>query len=212
MTLVAVVPAATAQNASDESFDAAASAQNAPDESFDAVASRLAQIDTLRGRFEQVREIAALSRPLRSNGRFIISELGLYWEQDEPFQSRTIAGPDGISQQVADLPKVTTSSEEQPIAAAVSQVFMGIFKGDRTGLETHFGLDFTSRGQAWMLDLEPLEYPLTEVIGRIVVEGSEFIDTLRMTDLDGGSLMIRFSNQSTEPPGLSAGERELYSR
>lgn len=179
-------------------------------ESLASVSERLAAVETLRGSFDQTREIAALSRPLRSRGRFIVSELGLYWEQREPFAILLIATPDGMLQRVADQPAIRVSAAEQPIALSISQVFLGIFRGDHNEIDRYFDVLFDGNGDSWIMQLSPKAFPLTEAIDTIEIEGKAYIERLRIHGAAGDLQTIEFSEQRSEPPKLSEAERALY--
>lgn len=180
------------------------------DVSFDSVARQLASFETLRGEFTQTREIAALSQPLRSRGRFIISDLGLYWRQSEPFDSILIAGDDGLSQQVADRPAVTISAAEQPMAMSISRIFLGIFKGDRDSLNEHFDVGFQAEGTQWTMHLRPRTFPLTEAIEEIFVEGTVHLERLRIIGAADDAMTVHFSGHVSEPATLTEDERASY--
>ena len=194
---------------------AMAGGQNTPvsqagDEGFEAVVRRLSTIGTLRAQFTQTRRIPALSEPLHSRGRLIISELGLYWEQSEPFNTVFIANADGITQKIGDRTIATVSAAEQPMAASISEVFLGIFRGRRRVLEEHFAVDFDSNGEAWTIHLVPRTFPLTEAVVSIVVEGTVFLNRLNVQGVAEDLLTVEFHDQRSEPAALSREERELY--
>jgi hypothetical protein len=179
--------------------------------SLDVVSERLGSIETLRGEFEQTREIPALSRPLHSSGRFVISELGLYWEQHAPFGLLLIASNDGMIQKVTDQPAITVSADEQPIALWISQVLLGIFRGDRTEIDRFFDVEFEGSDEEWAMQLTPTAFPLTEAIDRIVIDGHQHIERLRIYGVAKDLQTIDFSGQRSEPDQLSEAERALYS-
>ncbi|WP_428096541.1 outer membrane lipoprotein carrier protein LolA [Candidatus Rariloculus sp.] len=194
---------------------AAAGGQNTPaappgDVGFEAVSRRLSAIETLRAQFTQTRQIPALSQPLHSRGRLIISGLGLYWEQSEPFKTVLIANADGLAQKIADQPVVSVSVAEQPMAVSISEVFLSIFRGDRRALDEYFDVDFDSNGEAWTIRLVPRTFPLTEAVASIVVEGTVFLDRLSVQGVAEDLLTVEFSDQRSEPTALSREERELY--
>lgn len=181
------------------------------DPTLESVLQRLASFRTLRGDFVQSREIAGLSRPLVSRGRFVISELGLYWGQSEPFESTLVAREDSLTQQIADRAPVTIMVEDQPIAVSIGRVFLGLFQGDRRRLGEHFDVAFEQREARWRLELDPISFPLTESVERVVVEGSRHLERIRIDGIAEDVMIIDLSNQSAEPAALTEVERGLYS-
>jgi outer membrane lipoprotein-sorting protein len=186
---------------------AAASAQDA---TFEQVIERLSSTRTVRGEFSQSREIRALTRRLFSSGRFIVSDLGLYWQQTAPFASVLIADGERLVQAVADQPRETLRAADQPVALAISEVLLGIFRGHRADLEELFDARFEPAGEHWTLKLTPRGAPLSEVVRSIDVEGSRYIDSVTVRGRAADELTITFTGVSTEPDELSPAERQLY--
>lgn len=203
LTLVALLANAAAVAQTDS--------PTAGDPAMESVLQRLASFRTLRGDFVQSREIAGLSRPLVSSGRFLISELGLFWGQSEPFESTLIAREDSLTQQIGDRAPVTITLEDQPIAVSIGRVFLGLFQGNRDRLSEHFDVAFEQREARWRLELDPITFPLTESVERIVVEGNRHLERIRIDGIAEDVMTIDLSNQSAEPAALTEVERELYS-
>ena len=180
------------------------------DATIDEVFGRLSAVETVRGEFVQSREISALSNPLRSSGHFIVSELGLYWEQREPFPTVLIAREDSISEQIGGQPRTTVSASQSPISASISRIFLGLFSGDLGKLEEVFRVGFEGSNERWTLSLEPRSYPLTEAIEAVTVSGSDYMESIQVDGLAGDRMTIELLDQSAEPAVLSLQERELY--
>lgn len=182
------------------------------DATFDSVVARISATETLRGRYSQIREIEALSRPLESGGRFIVSELGLYWEQAEPFASVLIADGERLSQSIAGQPMVTITAAEQPVLLSISQVLIGIFKGQGALLAQHFDIAFEAQGDEWKMALTPKELPLSEAVEGIEIEGRDFMERLRVRGRAADELTVTFFDLRNQPVDLSREERGLYTR
>jgi Outer membrane lipoprotein carrier protein LolA-like len=188
----------------------AGSVTAAPDAGLQEVLERLSTTQTVRGEFAQSRDIRALSRPLVSRGRFIVSDLGLYWQQTAPFASVLIADGERLVQSVADQPPMTLRAADQPVALAISEVLLGVFRGHRAELEELFTMRFEAVGEHWSLRLAPRGMPLSEVVQGIDVEGSRYIDRVIVRGRAADELTVTFSAVSTEPDELSSAERDLY--
>ncbi len=189
----------------------ASAATAAQEATFEQVLERLSSTRTVRGEFMQNREIRALRRPLVSSGRFIVSDIGLYWEQTAPFASVLIADGERLVQGVGDQPRVTLRAADQPVALAISEVLLGIFRGQRADLEELFDVGFEP-GEHWSLELTPRSSPLSEVVRDIDVEGSRYIDRVIVRGRAADELTVTFSGVSTEPDELNPTERELYAQ
>lgn len=185
------------------------------DVSFDTVAAKLAAPAVLRGSFRQTRHLQLISKPLRSSGRFLLSDMGLYWEQDEPLKSVMIADGERLLQRIGDGPLQTIDVARNPVVLTFSQSFLSIFKGSEDELRSHFDLEFLSEDGAadgWMIVLTPTSYPMSEAIASINISGREYIEELKVNSRSSEETIITFSNLQTEPDELTEHEIELYAR
>jgi hypothetical protein len=187
---------------------------NEPGMTFAEVASRLAAPAVLRGKFEQTREVEILSKPLRSSGQFILSEMGLYWRQDSPLASVMIADAERLLQSVGDGPLQSIDVEKNPVVLTFSQSFLSIFKGDEAELRKHFEVAFEPGAQPhkWQIALTPISYPMSEAIESITLNGQEYIEELKVTSRSSELTIISFSDLQAEPDELTEYEIELYAR
>jgi outer membrane lipoprotein-sorting protein len=185
------------------------------DVSFDTVAAKLAAPAVLRGSFRQTRHLQLISKPLRSSGRFLLSDMGLYWEQDEPLKSVMIADGERLLQRIGDGPLQTIDVARNPVVLTFSQSFLSIFKGSEDELRSHFDLEFLPEDGAadgWMIVLTPTSYPMSEAIASINISGREYIEELKVNSRSSEETIITFSNLQTEPDELTEHEIELYAR
>lgn len=176
----------------------------------EAVTARLSEPDVLRGRYSQTRMIAVLSRPLESSGKFILSERGLHWQQEEPFISVLIADGERLAQRVADGPLISIDSAEQPIVLSFSRIFLSIFRGDHGELEDNFSIQFETHDDVWEIGLTPIGFPLSEAINKIMLRGREHIDQLSVFSRSSDEMTINFFDLGTRPEQLTEHEIELY--
>jgi len=176
----------------------------------DSVLAELAAQHTLRGEFEQTREIPGLSRPLRSAGNFIVSEAGLYWAQVTPFEFVLIADDSRLIQKVLDQPPVELDFRSQPIAASIGSIFVAIITGQRHLLERNFELDFMSDGSTWLIRLAPITELTARAIESIEVHGAAELNALEIRGAGGDHVDIRLSQLRALPEQLTDAERALY--
>ena len=174
------------------------------------VTARLSEPDVLRGRYSQTRLIAVLSRPLESSGRFILSERGLHWQQEEPFISVLIADGERLVQRLADGQVTTIDGAEQPIVLSFSRIFLSIFRGDHGELEDNFSIQFETHDDVWEIGLTPIGFPLSEAINKIMLRGREHIDQLSVFSRSSDEMTITFFDLGTRPEQLTEHEIELY--
>ncbi len=185
-----------------------------PEKTLADVAAQLAAPAVLRGKFEQIREVRMLSNPLHSSGQFLLSDLGLYWRQEEPVASVMIADSERLMQSVGNGPLQSIDVAKNPVVLTFSQSFLGIFKGDEAELRSHFEIGFESGdgSDRWQISLVPVSYPMSEAIESIIIDGREYIETLTVTSRMSETTTISFSDLQSEPGELTEHEIQLYAR
>ena len=187
----------------------------AANEAFAEIAAKLAAPEVLRGNFEQTREIAMLSKPLESSGRFLLSDMGLYWQQDRPVASVMIADADRLLQSVGDGALRSIDVAKNPVVLSFSQSFLSIFSGGEEGLRENFDVEFKPAGDesgTWEIILTPTRFPMSEAVESIILTGREYIETLTVINRTSDKTVIHFSELQTNPDHLTEHEIELYAR
>ena len=119
------------------------------------VAERLSRHGILRGRYTHTRQIAVLSRPLESSGRFLISGRGLQWQQEKPFENVIVADGKRVAERMADGPVKIIDGSRQPMVVAISKIFLDMFRGQHSNLEDNFAIRFEQESEAWEIGLMP---------------------------------------------------------
>lgn len=187
-------------------------AQDATDPTFESVVAQLAEYSVVRGNYSQTREIELLSRPLESSGFFVLSDLGLYWQQDRPFKSVLIADGERLVQRIDDGPVTDIDAAKHPMVLPFSRIFLSIFKGSEQQLREHFTISFDALDSGWAIGLKPASYPLSEAIDTINLGGREYIESLTVISRSSDKMTITFTDHRTQPDYLTEHEIELYSR
>jgi hypothetical protein len=174
------------------------------------VAERLSKPVVLRGNYTQTRQIAVLSRPLASSGRFLLSERGLQWQQEEPFDNVIVADGERVAERMADGPVKSTDGSRQPMVVAISRIFLDMFRGRHKDLDDNFAVRFEQDNEAWEIGLTPTSSPLSAAIRQIILKGREHIDQISVFSGASDEMTIRFFDLQTLPEQLSDHEIELY--
>lgn len=179
---------------------------------FQEVMAQLAAPAVLRGNFTQTRKIELIDMPLRSSGSFVLSSMGLYWQQDEPLDTTLIADGERLLQRVGDGPLQSIDIAQNPMVLTFSKTFLSIVAGSETEIRSNFDIDFTSEDEVWKIALTPTSYPMSEAIDSIVLRGREHIEALTVIGRSSDTTMISFTDLQTQPEQLTDDEIELYAR
>ncbi|MBL0513090.1 outer membrane lipoprotein carrier protein LolA [Aeromonas media] len=141
--------------------------------------------------FEQEKQVAGLSQPLRASGELLlVRDLGLWWQQQKPFPLTLTLTPTRMVQQVADQPATVI---DNPQLLEFSQMLLALFGSDEATLSRYFRIDFHSSEAGWQLVLVPSQTPLDKVFASLTLSGLGQLDQLLIADRQGDSTRIRFS-------------------
>ncbi len=161
---------------------------------FVAVEKQLTKNANISGDFEQTRYISGLDNPLKSTGEFSITTDGLVWDQTDPFKSTMKASKDRLEQSIMDNPPTVITREQQPMVFTFTQVFMSVFQGDTSSVESYFNIEFSGDVNSWKITLSPKSSPLDKAIKTIELEGAKTIEHIKVTDAQENVIDIKLMN------------------
>ena len=142
--------------------------------------------------FEQEKQVAGLSQPLKASGELLlVRDLGLWWQQQKPFALTLTLTPQRMVQQVAGQPATVIDS---PQLLEFSQMLLALFGSDEATLSRYFSIDFHSTETGWQLVLVPTLAPLDKVFASLTLSGLGQLDQLLIADKQGDSTRIRFTD------------------
>ncbi len=172
---------------------------------------QLTSSPVLRAKFHQKRVMQALRRPLIAEGRLIFAAgRGVFWRIEEPYPLNLLITPDAVVEWQGDGPARRTDMAANPFFRVLSQVFLAALAGDAAALGEHFDAQSAAAAVGWQLQLRPRDPTLASVIAVIGLSGRQFIDEVRIQDLQGDETLIRFTDFSTRPSELDETERAYF--
>lgn len=144
-----------------------------------------------RARFEQEKQVAGLSQPLKASGELLLVRgKGLWWHQQAPFDLALSLTDQRMSQRVG---QGRAEVIDNPQLLEFSKMLLALFGSDEQALARYFDLDFQSGEQGWALILTPLASPLDKVFAKLTLSGREQLDKLSIADRQGDETRIHFS-------------------
>lgn len=158
--------------------------------------------DIVRGQFVQERHLQGFSKPLISEGRFVLAPgEGLIWTVQSPFAVTTVVTPAGLLQQAAGTESLRLSVSHVPAMSRLYQMLDAALSGNLGAMETAFAV--TRDGNR--LTLVPLPNGGTAAMPfrRLDLAVDRFVETVEIHRQEGDFDHIRFSDQR-----LSAGPLE----
>lgn len=168
----------------------------------------LALSQAKEARFEQEKQVAGLSQPLKASGELLlVRDLGLWWQQQKPFPLTLVLTPTRMVQQMAGQPATVI---DNPQLLEFSQMLLALFGSDEATLSRYFSIDFHSTEDGWQLVLVPTLAPLDKVFASLTLSGQGQLDQLLIADKQGDSTRIRFSDWRERPLPLTPEEQARF--
>ncbi|WP_341503734.1 outer membrane lipoprotein carrier protein LolA [Gallaecimonas sp. GXIMD4217] len=152
----------------------------------------------LTGRFEQQKQLPALSRPLQSQGRFSYRDDALTWDTETPFASTLVMSREALIQRLPGLAETRLEVTDNPVAAAMAAMFSALFSGDRERLAKQFQVTEEALEQGWRLTLLPTDPQLTPLLDKVVLSGDQWPQELEIAEKGQRLTRIRFSELRLE--------------
>ncbi len=163
--------------------------------------------------FQQTKYLKALSKPLKSAGSVSFqSGLGVLWKVDTPFPAKVLIREMEIIQWPEKGEPVRINRSRSPVLRGFTDVFLTLFSGDFDALLLAFTPVLSDEGNGWQLVLSPRSEALRSVIHAITIDGHDFIEEVRISELSGDETLILFSNVSTISCKIEIDESHLLTQ
>jgi|GEM_PF-79699 len=176
-----------------------------------AIGSRLAQPAVLRGRFEQTKQVAGFSRPLRSSGDFLVArDHGVLWHTREPFAGDLKLTREAIVATQDGQTAFRLSADEEPTVRVINGLMFSLLNGEVDRLAEHFTVDGQAGDAGWELALKPRQPGLAKLLSGVSLQGDRHVRRIVLEEANGDRTEIVFSDQRDMPPTLTADEAARF--
>ena len=167
------------------------------------------EVNILRGNFEQTRYLKGFQKPLKSEGRFLVSKAnGVVWQGMKPFPSRILIRNSGAVVNL-DQNKNPVEARTKKPNAAMSKIMLAMLSGDQDEMAKYFNIQRSESNGVWTLQLQP-KGGMARVFSRVEVKGSRNIQKVVMEEKSGDKTELEFSAVSEVPDSLSAEEMKYF--
>lgn len=175
----------------------------------EALTAHLRQTALVHGTFTQTRHLAALRRPLSSNGSLVVDrERGVIWQVKKPIAMTFVMGPAGIAEFDANGQRKRTASKDTPMVSQMGRIVKSLLKGEWNAVEEYFTIRSAGSPERWDIILDPK--PTTAAYLRQVrVQGAAFLERIQVVEAGGDRMELVFQDLRTDLP-LSDAEARLY--
>jgi hypothetical protein len=173
------------------------------------VTARLRTPPVLHADFQQTRRLAALSRPLKASGSFVVArDQGVVWRLDRPLPLTVVLAPRGVLEVDREGRRRVQTAKDMPMAARMAGIMNALLGGQWSALDELF----TVKGEAgaagaWTLLLAPR--PATAAFLKAVrIKGGAFVESIHVEEASGDTTDLVFQNFRPEAP-LTPEEQSL---
>jgi hypothetical protein len=166
----------------------------------------------LRGHFTQDRELAGFSKPLRSEGSFVLAPgKGLIWRGEKPFSNVTIISADGVLQIANGQEAMRLPASRVPGLSHLYEVLGAAVSGNIKPLQQTFAVTQSAAGAGWRVVLKPLhpENPAMSQLKSLTMEGNRYVESVVVEKSGGDMDRITFSDHQVSTASLTADEVRL---
>lgn len=178
----------------------------------DELLAGFAKMPGLYAEFRQESYFGLLAEPLVDTGTIHYADGKLARRTQSPTPSVVIMDDKGI--EYGDGRTVERIDlEGKPAVKQFVDAFTRIFAGDRKGLDAIYRVEFTpGEGRSWTLTLVPKVEPMSQIIAKVIVSGSELeIATMRVVETGGDETVTHFSKVDTARKYTTAEKQKLFS-
>jgi len=174
------------------------------------IRQRVGTPESVRGQFEQKKNITALERPLLSQGDFLVARnRGVVWRTLKPFPQVLKLTRREIVQEQSGKVRFQLSAEREPAVKAINQVLFALFAGDFAALEQSFTSSGKVEGDHWRVVMQPTSNALAQLFKEIRLEGANTVQRVELLEANGDRTEIRFKGMQVNS-ALNADEVKLF--
>ena len=149
--------------------------------------------------FTETRSLPGFSQPLVSHGTVVFKRAnGVRWEVSDPYHYLFTLDDKGMQEHLPDGAVRTIDAEHAPWLVAIQHIFMGALAGDTAALQQYFDVKVTPQTAGRLIDLTPKPGPMAKAIKHISVSGAAAPEDIRIDEIAGGKIDIRFLNPHTQ--------------
>lgn len=156
------------------------------------IAAGLDPASVIVAEFTQTRRIAALKKPVVSQGRVVFARgKGVIWQIERPYRYAYVLSPRKITEVRANGEKLEREAREVPGMAQASRVFEALLRADLDFLRQEFRIEAEGSPGAWAARLAPRDPAAAGVLGRLAMKGGRQVSEIEFVESNGDSTLLR---------------------
>ncbi|RXZ37096.1 outer membrane lipoprotein carrier protein LolA [Oxalobacteraceae bacterium CAVE-383] len=173
----------------------------------------LARPDVMCGRFDQNKQLVGIKKPLASSGRFcVVAGKGVLWRTLQPFPATLRLTRDEIVQMQGDRVAMRLDAKQEPVVKMINSVLFSLLSGDLSQLDQLFEMDGGIQGRQWKVALNARSPALAKAIGKLSLEGSDYVKKVTIDEAGGDHTEILFSDIHSGAQALNAEDGAAFAQ
>lgn len=175
------------------------------------IGTQIEQYPIVRAEFTQIKQMAAMKRPLITSGRLVYSRrYGVLWQIEQPYRISYMLGEEKIVEIGTDGVRKERGLREVPGLAQVGRIFRAMLGANAVALRESFNVAVQGDADKWEIELKPRQSQLAQFLTGLQLSGGHFVETIRIGEAGGDTAQIRFHN-TRGASALSEPELSLFS-
>jgi hypothetical protein len=175
------------------------------------IQAMLAKPEVMCGRFDQVKQLNGMKKPLASNGRFcVIAGKGVLWRTLQPFPNTLRLTRDEIIHFQGERVAMRLEAKQEPTVRMINSVLFSLLAGDLAQLENLFEVEGSANSHSWQVALKAREPALAKAIGAIALDGGAYVKHITIHEASGDSTAIVFSATQAGAGAMLPEEAALF--
>jgi hypothetical protein len=158
--------------------------------------------------FTQTRTLAALSKPLKTTGSFVLAKgRGVIWQVRKPLSLTYVISPATLLEVGPDGKATRKDPKDVPMVAQMGRIFEALFEGHWKALDDTFTVKPEGTPGHWKITLTPRSRKL-ETLKEIQLTGAGSIERIQVQEPSGDGMELAFERPDSDSP-LSEEEQRL---
>lgn len=181
-----------------------------PRVALDSLLDAFAQMEGLEAQFVEEKRLALLKAPLVSRGRLYFVRPGYLLRQiDTPQSSKVLITPTTLTLEDGNTVEKIDLAARSDVRSFVGS-FVSLLAGDKDALTKVYRIELTwTEPDQWRMELTPKTAPLSDLITKVWVTGSELsVVEVHVFDTSGDDTIMRMLNVNPERQ-FNASERKV---
>lgn len=157
------------------------------------IGQQIEQHKVVRASFSQKKQMAALKRPLLTEGKLVYSNAhGVLWQIEKPYKVAYLLGEDKIIEIAADGSRKQRGTRDIPGLAQVGRVFRAMLGANTSAMQSHFAAEASGKLTQWQIVLHPKQSQIQQFISQLTLSGGQFVENISIDEASGDLTQIRF--------------------